>query len=80
MIVASPFTPVSASPSLSNWISASPSTVPSIVPTPPKMLVPPSTTAAITLSSTPLPMSERVVHTRLTKIHAANPAISPDAV
>ena len=50
-IVASPLTPVSAKPSLSNWIIARPTTVPQIVPTPPKMLLPPSTTVAITSSS-----------------------------
>ena len=51
MIVASPFTPVNAKPFLRSWIITRPITVPQIVPEPPKMLVPPSTTAAITSSS-----------------------------
>jgi hypothetical protein len=78
--VASPFTPVSAKPFLSSWISTTPSAVPRIVPVPPKMLVPPSTTAAITSSSRPVPMSERVVLTRLTKTAPASPAIRPEKV
>ncbi len=44
-MVASPLTPVSARPFLSSWIRITPSTVPRIVPVPPKMLVPPRTTA-----------------------------------
>ena len=51
-----------------------------IVPLPPKMLVPPRTTAVMTSSSNPVPMSERVVVTRDTKITAARPAKKPDVV
>ena len=51
-----------------------------MVPTPPKMLVPPSTTAAITSSSRPVPMSERVVLTRDTKMMPASPAMKPENV
>ncbi len=50
-MVASPLTPVSARPFFSSWIIARPIAVPQIVPEPPKMLVPPSTTAAMTSSS-----------------------------
>ena len=42
-------------------MSMTPRMVPTMLPLPPKMLVPPSTTAAITSSSMPVPMSERVV-------------------
>ncbi len=76
-IVASPLTPVSARPFLSSWIRITPSTVPSIVPVPPKIVVPPSTTAAITSSSRPVPMSERVVLTRETKMQPASPRHQP---
>src|SRR6266702_1859567 len=51
MMVASPLTPVNASPFFNSWIMTRPTTVPQIVPTPPKMLVPPRTTAAMTSSS-----------------------------
>ena len=56
-----------------------PSTVPTMVPRPPKMLVPPSTTAVMASSSQPVPMSERVVVTRETKITAASEAVKPEA-
>ena len=54
--------------------------MPVIVPRPPKMLVPPRTTAEMTSISMPVPMSERVVDTRETKIVAASPAIRPENV
>ena len=57
-----------------------PRTVPAIVPIPPKMLVPPSTTAAMTSNSRPVPMSDRVVLTRETKMQPASDAMNPDAV
>ena len=61
-------------------MSASPSTVPMTVPCPPRMLVPPSTTAVMASSSIPVPMSERVVDTRETKMMAAAAVRSPEAV
>ena len=79
-IVASPLTPVNAKPFFNSWIIASPIAVPQIVPEPPKMLVPPSTTAAITSSSYPMPMSMRVVVTRETSTIAASPEARPDSV
>ena len=79
-MVASPLTPVRARPFFRSWIKVKPSTVPAIVPMPPKIDVPPSTTAAITSSSRPVPMSERVVETRDTKIAPAIPAIRPESV
>ena len=51
-----------------------------MVPRPPKLLVPPRTTAVMTSSSSPVPMSERVVDTRETKTIAARPATRPEAV
>ena len=51
-----------------------------IVPAPPKMLVPPTTTAVIAVSSKPVPMSDRVVLTRETKTQPARPDMNPDSV
>ena len=56
-IVASPLTPVNAKPFFRSWIMASPMAAPQIVPEPPKMLVPPSTTAAIT---TTIPVAKMI--------------------
>ena len=51
--------------------------VPMMVPRPPKIEVPPRTTAVMASSSMPVPMSERVVETRDTKITAASAAANP---
>ena len=50
-----------------------PRTVPEMVPRPPKMLVPPKTTAAMTSSSIPVAASARVVVTREVKTSPARP-------
>ena len=77
--VPSLFTPASERPFFSAWIRVSPSRVPTMVPRPPKIEVPPSTTAVIASSSIPVPMSDRVVETRDTKIAAATAAARPEA-
>ena len=59
-------------------MSTRPMTVPRMLPLPPKMLVPPSTTAAMASSSSPVPMSLRVVVTLETKMMAASAAIRPE--
>ena len=73
------FTPAKDNPFLSICISIKPKKVPTIVPLPPKILVPPRTTAVIASSSNPIPISERVVETLETKIIAANDAANPEA-
>ena len=78
-MVPSLLTPASDRPFFSAWIRIRPSTVPMIVPRPPKIEVPPRTTAVMASSSMPVPMSERVVETRDTKITAASAAANPDA-
>ncbi len=78
-MVPSVLMPASDRPFFSAWIRMRPSSVPTMVPRPPKIEVPPSTTAVMASSSMPVPMSERVVETRDTKITAASAAAKPEA-
>ena len=66
--------------SRTSCINRTPRTVPVIRPRPPKMLVPPRTTAVIASSSMPVAMSTLAVSRRATNSTAAVDATRPDSV
>ena len=58
-------------------ISRTPTKVPPILPTPPNRLVPPITTAAITVSSRPMPATASAEFSRAERRKAASPQMKP---
>ena len=67
----------STSPLVSTPISRAPIIVPTIVPTPPNRLVPPITTEAITVNSSPDPATASAELSRADNKNAARPQKNP---